>query len=339
LTRRCFHDNRTRNISFLTAQKVLCYDEIYFYFIAALRNIPPNARWSQNGIIVAGGQGRGTALNQLHHPCGLYVDDDQTVLIADHYNHRIMEWKCGATSGQVVAGGNGPGNRHDQLYCPSDIIIDKETDSLIICDRYNRRVMRWSRRSGTSGEVIIEDISCFGLVMDDQRFLYVSDYQNHEVRQYRLGETNGTVVASNNGKDDRFDQLSHPHYVFVDRDHSVYVSDNNNHRVMQWTKNTKEGIAVAGGRGKGNDHTQLSCPAGVFVDSIGTVYVADYSNHRVMRWCKGATQGDVIVGGNDEEQHANQSNCPVGLSFDICGNLYVADWADHRVKQFLIETS
>ncbi|CAF1400049.1 unnamed protein product, partial [Rotaria sordida] len=89
----------------------------------ALPNISPNARWTQNGIIVAGGHEKGNAVNQLHHPCGLYVDDDQSVLIADHYNHRIVEWKCGATSGQVMAGGNGPGNRNDQLYCPSDNVI------------------------------------------------------------------------------------------------------------------------------------------------------------------------------------------------------------------------
>ena len=103
------------------------------------------------------------------------MEDDQTILIADHYNHRIVEWKCGATSGQVIAGGNGPGNRNDQLYSSSDIIVDKETDTLIICDRYNRRLMQWLRRNGIIGTVIIDDISCFGLAMDDQRFLHVSD--------------------------------------------------------------------------------------------------------------------------------------------------------------------
>ena len=105
------------------------------------------------------------------------MDDDQTFLIADKDNHRIVEWKPGATSGQVVAGGNGQGNRTDQLNKPTDVIVDKETDSLIICDWGNRRVMRWSRRSRTSGETIIDNIPCWGLTMDDERFLYVSDYQ------------------------------------------------------------------------------------------------------------------------------------------------------------------
>ncbi|CAF4560348.1 unnamed protein product, partial [Rotaria sp. Silwood2] len=73
-------------------------------------NIHPNARWQQNGITVAGGNRQGNGINQLSYPLGLYVDDDQTFYVADESNHRIVEWKCGATSGQVVAGGNGQGN-------------------------------------------------------------------------------------------------------------------------------------------------------------------------------------------------------------------------------------
>src|ERR1700722_10432049 len=116
-------------------------------FFAALPNISPNARWTQNGVTIAGGHRGSNALNQLNLPAGLYVDDDQTVYITDWGKERIVEWKYGATSGRVVAGGNGRGNRTDQLNAPSDVIVDKEADSLIICDNGNRRMMRWSRRS------------------------------------------------------------------------------------------------------------------------------------------------------------------------------------------------
>ncbi|CAF3333778.1 unnamed protein product [Rotaria sp. Silwood1] len=297
-----------------------------------LPNIPANARWAENGVIIAG---YGNALNQLNSPCGLYVDDDQTVYIADRYNHRIVEWKADATSGKVVAGGNGQGNRADQLNEPQDVIVDKETDSLIICDTMNFRVMRWSRRNGTSGEVIIENISCWRLTMDDERFLYVAG--NDRVTRHRVGETNGTVVAGGNGRGDRLNQLHAPTYVFVDRDYSVYVSDWMNHRVMKWMKGAKEGIIVAGGRGEGNDLTQLSQPRGIFVDQLGTLYVADWKNDRVMRWRKGATQGDVIVGGKGNGDKANQLNGPEGLSFDRHGNLYVVDHVNDRVQRFSIE--
>ncbi|CAF2115694.1 unnamed protein product, partial [Rotaria magnacalcarata] len=48
-----------------------------------LVNIPANAKWSQNGVTIAGGNGEGSDTNQLEHPHGLFVDDDQTVVIAD----------------------------------------------------------------------------------------------------------------------------------------------------------------------------------------------------------------------------------------------------------------
>ncbi len=300
-------------------------------------DIQPNATWQQNGLTVAGGNGEGNGINQLYFPQSLHIDDDQTVYVADGGNHRIVEWKSGATSGQVVAGGNGEGSGAHQLSDPHDVIIDKERDSLIICDWVNKRVVRWPRRNGTSGETIISNISCWGLTMDENGSLYFTDVEKAEVRRYRRGESEGTAVAGGNGKGSRLDQLSDPHKVFVDRNHSVYVSDLGNHRVMKWVEGAKEGIVVAGGQGQGNGLTQLSNPTGVVVDQLGTVYVADEWNHRIIRWIKGATQGSVIVGGNGKGEQSNQLSLPVGLSFNRHGNLYVVDRFNHRVQKFNIE--
>ncbi|CAF2153662.1 unnamed protein product, partial [Rotaria magnacalcarata] len=303
-------------------------------------NIPANAKWSQNGVTIAGGNGYGGATYQLSGPRGFFVDDDQTVVIADRSNNSIMQWKNGdTTNGQVVAGGNGEGNGLNQLNGPRNVVIDKETDSLIICDARNRRVVRWSRRSGTTqGEILIRDIRCYGLAMDELRNLYVSAIGKHEVRRYQLGEKNGTLVAGGNGKGDGLNQLSGPTYLFVDRDHSVYVSDNNNHRVMKWVEGATEGIVVAGGQRAGDALTQLENPNGLFVDMLGTLYVADSWNHRVLRWTQGdKKQGTVIEGGNGQGAGTNQLIYPVGLSFDRHGNLYVVDGGNERVQRFSIE--
>ncbi|CAF3789630.1 unnamed protein product [Rotaria sp. Silwood1] len=304
---------------------------------ASSTDISPNAKWSQNGITVAGGNGYGSGINQLCYPWGLYVDDDQTIYVADCWNHRIVEWKSGATNGKVVAGGNEEGNGARQLNGPRDVIIDKESDSLIISDWWNRRVVRWPRRNGTRGETIISNIACVGLTMDNNGFLYVVDDEKHEVKRFKIGDTKGTVVAGGNGKGNRLDQLSYPHYAFVDREHSIYVSDLKNYRVMKWEEGATQGIVVAGGQGEGNSLTQLNHPYGVVVDQLGTVYVTDSSNHRIMRWSKGATQGSVIIGGNGKGALSNQLNGPVGLSFDRHGNLYVVDWGNRRVQKFNIK--
>ncbi|CAF4995309.1 unnamed protein product [Rotaria sp. Silwood1] len=310
-------------------------DDSFSLFIVVIPNIPIDAGWSQNGKTVAGDNREGYSTNQLYWPHGLFVDDDQTMIIADWRNERIVQWKMGDTNGRVVAGGNGKGNRLDQLNWPTDVLIDKETDSLIICDRGNSRLVRWSRRSGTTqGEILIDNIDCRGSFMDDQRYLYVSDWKKDEVRRYQLGDKDGIIVAGGNGKGAGLNQLNWPTYIFVDQQQTVYVSDNNNHRVMKWNKGTKEGIVVAGGQGEGKALAQLYHPEGLFVDTLGTIYVADSWNDRVLRWPKGAQQGTVIVGGNGRGAGANQFNGFRGLSFDRQGNLYVVDLLNHRV-QFL----
>ena len=78
--------------------------------------------------------------------------------------------------------------------------------------------------------------------MDHQRYLYVSDIENHEVRRYTIGEKNGIVVAGGNGKGNQLNQLNVPTYLFVDEEQAVYVSDSYSHRVMKWNKGTNHRV-------------------------------------------------------------------------------------------------
>ncbi|CAF3394846.1 unnamed protein product, partial [Rotaria sp. Silwood2] len=302
-----------------------------------LIDIHQNARWKPNGVTVAGGNGKGAGINQLSMPSGLYVDDEQTIYVADRENHRIVEWKSGATSGRVVAGGNGMGSNANQLYQPFDVIVDKESDSLIICDQGNKRVVRWPRRNGISGETIISNIFCRGLTMHDDGSLYVIDNENSEVRRYRRGESQGTVVAGGHGSGHDPNQLFGPQYIVVDKDHAVYVSEHGQSRVTKWVEGVEGRIIVAGGNGKGPQLMRMVYNEGILVDQLGTVYVADLGNGRIMRWTKGATEGSIVVGGNGNGQASNQLNMPYGLSFDKHGNLYVTDLGNHRVQKFDIE--
>ncbi|CAF1420996.1 unnamed protein product, partial [Rotaria sordida] len=296
-----------------------------------------NSKWIQNGVTVAGGNGAGSGLHQLYNPWALDLDHNRNIYIAEYSNHRIVEWKCGATIGRIVAGGNGPENDFDQLSYPTNIIIDRQSDSFIISDFGNKRIVRWPRSNGTNGETIISNIRCYGLAMDDNGFLYVSDWDKHEVRRYRIGENQGTIVAGGNGAGNRLDQLNYPISVFVDQAHLIYTSDYYNHRVMKWIEGSRCGIVVAGGRGQGNSFTQLSNPRGIVVDQSGNIYVADESNYRIVRWSPGATQGSVIVGGYGQGSLSNQLSNPMGLSFDREGNLYVNDTGNHRVQKFNID--
>lgn len=247
-----------------------------------------------------------------------------------------MKWSSGVTNGQIVGGGNGAGNRTNQLNEPTDVYLDRGTNSIIICDWGNNRVMQWSLQNGTtSGQIILTNISCYGLTMDDQGFLYVTDLLNENVMRYTLGGTNGTLIGGGNTQvRNSTSPLSYPSNVFVDKSYSVYLSDTNNSRVIKWEKNTAIGTVVAGGQGRGTSVSQLNFPFGVYADQLGTVYVSDSYNNRVVRWLQGASQGTIIIEIPISAPSINQLSTPRGLSFDQYGNCYLADWGNDRVLRF-----
>lgn len=190
------------------------------------------------------------------------------------------------------------------------------------------------------GQILVSNVDCRGLTIDDNGYLYVSDNINYEVRRYQgLNDGVGTVVAGRNGRGNGLEQFFNPHFISVDRDYSVYVSDYFNHRVMRWDEGAEQGTIVAGGHGEGSSSAQMSRAEGVVVDQLGAVYVTDRQNHRIMRWSKGSKQGSVIIGGRGAGSRADQLNFPSGLSFDRNGNLYVVDWGNHRVQKFTIQQS
>ncbi|CAF4441905.1 unnamed protein product, partial [Adineta steineri] len=153
------------------------------------------------------------------------TDNKKYIFIADRYNDRIVEWKYNAKEGQIIAGGDGRGNRMDQLNSPTDVIVDEQNHSIIIADYGNSRVIQWVNQNQ---QILIENIDCYGLAMDKNGFLYVSDREKNEVRRWKMGEYNeGIVVAGGNRQGDQLNQLSFPNFIFVDEDQSVYVSDDN----------------------------------------------------------------------------------------------------------------
>jgi len=300
-----------------------------------------------DGQTIAGGNEQGNKLNQLSCPCRIYVDDKQQLIyIVDRGNDRIVKWKLNggkSDQGQIVAGGNGQGNRIDQLNWPTDIILDEKKKSLSICDFGNRRIVRWSLENlNYDKEILIENILCWGFMMNENGDLFVSDFDNHAVKRWRKDEIGrkgkGTIVAGGNGQGNKLNQLYWPTYIFIDREETVYVSDSRNHRVMKWLKGASEGIIVAGGQGDGNSLKQLSYPMGLVANEAGDIYVADCGNSRIMCWSLGSKEGRVVIGVNGRGKGLNQLSYPEGLSFDVENNLYVPDCDNHQIQRFRVDS-
>ncbi|CAF1687831.1 unnamed protein product, partial [Adineta ricciae] len=241
----------------------------------------------------------------------------------------------GRKARQIVSRKTDGKHEREQLHRPSAVIQDAKSKNLIICDRGHYRIVRWNRKTSRFSQIIQENMACFGVAMDEEGCLYVSDTEKHEVRRYESGDQFGKVVAGGQGQGHRLSQLKSPTYIFVDGKQAVYVSDRFNNRIVKWEKDAKKGIIVAGGHGNGKDKHQLFCPAGLIVDQSGTIYAADHWNHRIMRFRQGETYGEIIAGDNYlSGDRSNELNGPEGIAFDRQGNLYVVDSYNNRIQRF-----
>ena len=81
---------------------------------------------SQNGTAAVGGNRHSNATNQLYRLSGLDIDDaDESTIIDDSDNHRIVRWTIDENDGKVVAGDQGQGNR---LNNSTDGLIGRDLD-------------------------------------------------------------------------------------------------------------------------------------------------------------------------------------------------------------------
>ncbi|CAF0739088.1 unnamed protein product [Adineta steineri] len=298
-----------------------------------------NTKWKQNAITVAGRPAYGNQSNELFGPLGIRVDDDNhCIYIADTVNHRIVRWEFGADKGEIVQRKNQPGNPEIILDQPRDVILDKEKKYLIICNYGKRQVMKWSLYSANQVDpVMIRVIPCWGLAMDNNGDLYVSEWDKHQVRRFYDGDRQGTVVAGGNGQGNQFNQLNQPRYIFVDKDHSVYIADYMNNRVMKWKKNAVQGILIAPRQVSDKNPNSLVQPRGVIVDHMGNIYVSNARTHQITRWSPGKIEATTVAGEKESGWGPTQLINPQSLSFDRQGNLYVVDEKNHRIQKFDID--
>lgn len=95
-------------------------------------------------ITVAGGNGSGTANNQLKAPNGIFMLPDGRMLISEYSGRRVNMWVEGENEGTVVAGGNGSGSAADQFKSPRGNFIGTDGD-LYVTDMANHRIQKFGR--------------------------------------------------------------------------------------------------------------------------------------------------------------------------------------------------
>lgn len=118
--------------------------------------------------------------------------------VADYGNHRIQQFPLGSVTGTTVAGSSSSsGSSRSQLDYPVAISVTSN-GTMFILDRDNYRVLRWQLGDsfGTVvaggrglGSSFIQMGTCYGLFVDNQYNVYISENSNHRVTLWMNGNT------------------------------------------------------------------------------------------------------------------------------------------------------
>lgn len=272
-----------------------------------IEQFPAGSTSASNGTVVAGGNGRGSQLDQLAQPMGIFIDASGNIFVADVDNQHIDKFPSGSTSATnctVVAGNNGSGSSSNELSSPSSVWLDS-AGYIYVADANNHRVQKFPPNSSIFGAGITvaggngygsaanQFEYTYGICMDRSGNLYVADHNNNRIQMFPPGSTsatNGITVADGNGPG----QFGSPFGLSVDTFGNLYVTDPMNNRIQKFPPNSTSatpGLTVAGGNGSGSKANQLNLPNGVFVSPNGDIYIADYWNNRVQKWSQPAIMG------------------------------------------------
>lgn len=301
----------------------------------------------------------GSSTIGFEFPVGIAVYDtngEESLIVIDSFENQIVNlWHIDSYDKNVsVLASNWTGD--DGLSSPSYLFLDiSNQNDLYVVDSANDRIVLFSSMqisdplpevvAGTSrvgGSTLDKFVIPYGVTVDSQKNVYVSDYYNNRIMLWAENATSGILIAGTGSAGSDSMSLQSPVGLFLDEANSLlYVADKDNHRIQLFNLTGSppyNGTTIAGGNGNGASSDQLYQPMDVWVSKKnGAVYIADSSNHRIQCWSPGATSGVTIAGDPAGTSGVDATTLSSPNALTINKNetrLYISDTGNGRIQQF-----
>ncbi|XP_057317710.1 E3 ubiquitin-protein ligase TRIM71-like [Hydractinia symbiolongicarpus] len=162
----------------------------------------------------------------------------------------------------------------------------------------------------------------WGVAVNKDGHLYVTDHGNHRVQAY---DKFGAFITEFGSKGTKDGQFTGPTGIAVDQSGIVFVADWENHRIQVFSA---DGTFLAKFGTKGSGVGQLYHPAGVAIDRNGYVVVAERDNHRLQVF---TVDGKPILAIGSRGSDPGQLDSPTHLAVTEDNSYVVADAGNNRL--------
>jgi sugar lactone lactonase YvrE len=149
--------------------------------------------------------------------------------------------------------------------------------------------------SNEAGDALNQLNSAYGVFVDSDNALFVTDYSNHRVVKWNQGAAYGTLLAGGQCGAIEQGQLCNPSAITFDKEGTMYVTVQDDRKgsgsVIRWNKGATSGETLI------MANTSFY---GITLDAKEEyLYVGHHREHRVVKYTKGGKFVSVVAGGND----------------------------------------
>lgn len=223
------------------------------------------------------------------YPTGITVGPNGVVYVVMNHTHIVQMYSAtGTPMGMIGSPGHLPG----QFFYPTAVATDA-AGNVYVTDSENHRVGKftaggaflktWGSSWGSGGTGPGEMIQPYGIVVDGDGVVFVSEYGGSRVQTF---DTEGNYLGQIGSPGSGDGQFLGGEGVVTDTEDHLYACDTGHDRIMEFST---AGAFLTQWGTEGTGDGQFRTPSDVVIDPSGRIIVVEWDGDRVQIFGTGAT--------------------------------------------------